>query len=191
MAKRQISDKERQFVADALQEFLRLLEKDRKATLTAKKANASGTLSESYDGAVDSDAGQADGAAAFGFEEYGRWLDMKKIDRRGARIPVSALVDWIEARGLDSFKRIPVQRSGKPFKTRQEIVNRLAWGIAVSVQHRGNTRRRRVKLQAGIEKRLSGLIKAIRGGAVSYIRTEIREVIERENHHARTEAGAL
>jgi hypothetical protein len=107
----------------------------RKAFL-AKKISATGQLSDSIAATVDAESRADTVAMMLSFEEYGRYIDMKRLKAvvpRGGQDSeyVRAIEDWIRARGwedkfIEKFKQIHNLRVTTP-----QMLGQIAMGIAI------------------------------------------------------------
>lgn len=69
-------------------------------------------------------------AVFFAFEEYGRILEMKGVNRK-RQIPIDEIVAWVKDKGLDEF-RAGFRRRHRRLPTSQtQLLNQIAWGIAM------------------------------------------------------------
>lgn len=112
------------------------------AKLEKTGAKSSGQLKRSFGSRIV--RGQ-DGAAVrieIGFEEHGRYIDMKRIEHdKWGRNALERLVDWIERKGIERFapgflKKYNLKKQPKG------IVNNIAWGIMVN-RSKGKFRRKK------------------------------------------------
>jgi len=71
---------------------------------------------------------QAITTIAFGFEEYGRYFDMKS-NRWSKQPPIEDIIKWVTERGVGSFGADPSPNKIKA-KSTQRRINEIAWGIS-------------------------------------------------------------
>ena len=67
------------------------------------------------------------------FEQYGRIRDMKGINRKAAP-PIEAIEAYVAKVGIDKFNYVPGYRFGQFPLTKAVAINRIAWGLARSIQ---------------------------------------------------------
>ncbi len=115
---------------------------NRRAVLRKRKIEASGALAASMQYALTKTLQQAvTNSLELAFDEHGRYIDMKRLNvPRGGTEYINALSDWIVRKGLaDKFVQKFVQSRGLR-KPPQDVLNRMAWGIAIK-RGRGYKRR--------------------------------------------------
>lgn len=168
---------EQDFVNEVLAEFARRLIEQRQRNVRREKAIAKGTLLDSYEHEIRKATVQQTAMAMFAFEERGRWLDMKRVNRKGAFIPVEVLKEWIKEVGLEKFKQLPGQQPRFAIGN-QERLNQLAWGISRSIRARGRTKKVRRKLQTGTESLLQELIGELRDGFLDRTVEQIKDSLQ-------------
>lgn len=116
--------------------------RNRQAVLNKRKITASGQLRDSMQFALTKTLQQAvTNSLELAFEEHGRFIDMKRLNvPKGGTEYINALSDWIVRKGLtDRFVQKFVQSRGLR-KPPQDVLNRMAWGIAIK-RGRGYKRR--------------------------------------------------
>jgi hypothetical protein len=105
----------------------------RQAFLQSRKIQASERLKKSLEFEVNSAVGNAlRTTVQVGFEDYGRYIDMKRLNPpKGGGDYIAALAEWIVQRGFLA-RWTPKFMKARGLKTvPQDIVNQMAWGIAV------------------------------------------------------------
>lgn len=102
----------------------------------AGRGVASGALSESLKSKSQFDQ-FGNGEVALAFEEYGRFLDMKKVSHdKWGRDMIDRLTKWVMRRGTEKF----MLRFFEIYKYRPKVLDeatarRIAFGIAVGLTH--------------------------------------------------------
>ena len=122
------------------------------------KSVASAELLNSYRYEIRKATIQQTALALFYFQEKGRFLDMKNINRL-KRIPVKEIVSWIKDVGLSAFKTLPTKN--RTPAGQNKILNQLAWGIVRSKRKKKHLRR---NLQKGWGKSLGKLVSELSVG---------------------------
>lgn len=84
-------------------------------------------LLNSLDSDTEKDVGRLVVAIHFAFEEYGRYLDMKK-KRWDHQPPIEKILEWVKEKGLAAFGADPKPYKRK-IKTDEQRMNEIAWGI--------------------------------------------------------------
>lgn len=93
---------------------------------------------------IDERVGASAAQMEFYMESYGRILDMRRVAYRSRQMPQPAAAKWVremERGGFHNFRPGYEAKYGKFTGTREELINRVAWGIAKT---RLNTVRKRV-----------------------------------------------
>lgn len=108
------------------------------------KAVSGGDLERSIRGQSHRSDAQLVGIAAFYFLKYGRYVDMKRLDR-SRQLPVDEIKAWIEEKGVSKFTRkLSRYRGIRPSRLpKSRLINEIAWGIVKGKQKRRKHRRRR------------------------------------------------
>lgn len=158
------------FVNTVLLRFAKELIKLRIENVEKTKSIASRGLLNSHRYEIRKATIQQAAQAIFSFQEHGRFLDMRRINRINQR-PVDEIKEWIKTIGLEAFKKLPSAPEGKEPIGQDEILNDLAWGIV----KKKKKRRRRRKLQKGFQDVLDDLTDDLMEG---YQQIVIDEVIE-------------
>lgn len=167
---------EKEFIYDLLHEFAADLIASRRKNIKDQKAVASKKLLRSFEFQIlQATTGQT-AAALIAFEERGRFLDMKRVNRKDKMIPVNEIKNWIQEVGLDSFKRLPKKGTGAPGG--DKILNALAWGISKKIQQKGRYKKARRSLQKGTEAQIINLIEELREGWKDRTIEQIKESLK-------------
>lgn len=98
------------------------------ANVKRKKLTSTNQLLSSLNQETRSQLEQAITIISFGFEEYGRYWDMK-TNTWTKQPPIEDIINWIKERGLGKFGADPNPNKKKP-KSDQRRINEIAWGIA-------------------------------------------------------------
>jgi len=112
-------------------------------------------LLNSLDSDTRADLGRMVTVMQFSFEEYGRYLDIKK-KRWTEQPPVGKILEWVEKKGLASFGPDPYPNKTKP-KTPERRKNEIAWGIARSIAIKRTGPKRKPWFQSTLYKSLNVL----------------------------------
>lgn len=163
---------EQEFINQVLTDFARQLIASRIRQVRGQKAIASKELLRSYEYEIRKATVQQTGMALIAFEQHGRFLDMKRANRKNRQIPIDELKKWIKEIGIESFKRVPTTDSKQPL-TGQRLLNALAWGIALKIKKRGRYKKRK-PLQRGTESLIENLIDELREGFLDRTVDEIK-----------------
>lgn len=162
---------------DFINEVLRLwasnLIRERIEAVRKEEAIASKELLQSYEFEIRKATIAQAGAALIAFQEQGRFLDMKRIDRGTYQIPIDDLIKWIKDVGLHAFRYLPSNQK-KPL-TGDRLLNELAWGISRTIKKKKRTKKRRRKLGVGFEDSLEDLIDELREGFLDRTIEQIKE----------------
>jgi hypothetical protein len=112
----------------------------RKSALRQRKIEASGNLIASLEAEINKAASREAIELLMSFPDYGRIIDQRKVrPARGGAGYIEMLEDWIKKKGEAKFVA-GWKRRNKAKKIPKNIVNRIAWGIAIK---RSNGRFRR------------------------------------------------
>jgi hypothetical protein len=124
-----------QFIADELHQLGTDFAVQRANALRARKIQTTGALSASVQFEIEREARQEATALLLAFEEYGRFIDMKRLkapqaDKIGSGY-IEAIEAWIKARGWEEklIEKYKTQR--KLRKVPKNVLNMIAWGIAL------------------------------------------------------------
>ncbi len=167
---------EYEFVYTVLTEFSQRLIEQRKRNVRKEKAISSRELLESYDYEITRSTLAQTASALIAFEEYGRFLDMKRVNRRSSMIPIADIEAWLLDGGLAKFRSLPADAQGRTAATHRKLLLDLAWGVSRNIQKRGRyKRKKRRKLQTGIESLLARLINELSEGYLDRTVEEIKE----------------
>jgi hypothetical protein len=79
--------------------------------------------------------------AIIGFYDSGRMRDMRKLHYTKMP-PIKVMEDFVRKVGVDHFKFIPGSAKGRAPVSQSRAVNRIAWGIAVSIRQGNSVRRK-------------------------------------------------
>lgn len=113
------------------------------AGLRRARARASGDLEKSLNTQVKPSDAALRGVVVFSFLRYGRFIDMKRLDRR-RQLPTDEIEAWIRAKGVEKFKRrfrkLKGSTEGIP---RAQLINMIAWGIVKGRQKNMKHKRKR------------------------------------------------
>lgn len=77
----------------------------------------------------------------FQMEAYGRILDMRGVNR-ARQVPIDEIKEWIEDVGIGKFRSGFARRNRVP-EDRNQLLNQIAWGIAIKRQQKKRFKRRR------------------------------------------------
>lgn len=134
---------EQDFVNFVLFQFAQEVIEQRIEQVKATKSIATAELLRSYRYEIRKATIQQTALALFYFQEHGRFLDMRRINRK-KQIPIKEIKEWIQAKGLSAFRAVPTD--GRKPVGQDRLLNNLAWGIVKSSKKR---KRKRRKLQKG------------------------------------------
>ena len=116
---------------------------DRRAFLRRRKIRASGELDRSLETEVLGQAQREAVELLLAFEEHGRYIDMRRMQPpAGGGDYIFLLQQWIKKRGFEKEFIEKYMRRRKLRKVPRDVLNRIAWGIAVK-RSNGRYRRRR------------------------------------------------
>lgn len=164
---------EQEFVNHVLTQFAKALIASRIRQVRSQKAIASKELLQSYAYEIRKATINQTALAMIAFEDQGRFLDMRRINRKREYIPVEEIKKWIREVGLGSFKNLPKGASGP--LTGKRLLNALAWGIVTKIKQRGRFKKARRPLQKGTEALILELIDELREGYLDRTVDEIKE----------------
>lgn len=100
-----------------------------RAALIKARAKASGSLADSIKQRISATSLRLETKIIFSFLEYGRYIDMKRLDQTRQR-PVEAIEAWIRARGVAKFKaRFKKASGGRVYSDESKLIRAMAWGI--------------------------------------------------------------
>lgn len=125
-----------QIIDDTVQMWAGDLIRSRIRAIDRKKLKASGDLRQIRADIVRAAIENA-AIVHLVFNEYGRYHDMKSYTMPDD-IPVDKLIEWIERKGLATFKRKHLRLYGKIPSDPVRLKNAIAWGIK-----KGRHKRRR------------------------------------------------
>ena len=143
------------------------------ANIRRQKIMNTRQLLNSLDAATEQHVGRMVIAMQFAFQEYGRYIDIRK-KRWSHQPPVDKIIEWIEKRGLQSFGPDPKPNKKKP-KTPERRKNEIAWGTAR--QYKANDKRNTSKawMQSTFYKSLNALYDEIALGVSDRSMDAMRE----------------
>lgn len=121
-------DAKNEFINQTLEVWATDFMEGRRARLQRAKVDASGDLINSLDTDIQKARGEQAAQVFFLFNDYGRFLDLRKRDRR-KQIPVDEIKEWIKDKGISSFRKKVRDRNGTPLSGNR-LINAIAWGIA-------------------------------------------------------------
>ena len=131
----------RAFVEEKLRMWAADYIASRKSALRQRKIEASGNLIASLEAEINKAASREAIELIMSFPDYGRIIDQRNVrPARGGKGYIELLEDWIERKGEAKFVS-GWQRRNKGKKVPKNIVNRIAWGIAI--KRSGNRFRRK------------------------------------------------
>lgn len=109
----------------------------------ARTISKSGVLDRSLNFDINRQARAEAVELLIAFEEHGRFIDMKPTaqDKYG-RQAIERIKDWVRQTGLGKFERGFIRRYGRRPKLDEDLLNKIAWGIAIR-RSGGQYRRRR------------------------------------------------
>lgn len=120
-------------------EFVR----DRVSSLRKQNATASGKLAQSLAYEVKGQAVDAAVQAVIAFEEYGRFIDMRKLQPpKGGADYIANLIDWIQRKGLAQKYIAGYVQKRNLKKPPERVLSYIAFGIARK-RSNGKYKRRR------------------------------------------------
>jgi hypothetical protein len=125
------------------------------ATIKRKKIVNTRQLLSSLDQETSADLGRMVAVMQFSFEEYGRYLDIKK-KHWTAQPPIEEILAWINRLGLGAFGADPYPNKQKA-KTPERRKNEIAWGIARSIANRQRGPKAKPWFQSNLYKGLNAL----------------------------------
>ena len=144
------------------------------ANIKRRKLVNTKTLLNSIDQQTKADLSRAVVSISFGFEDYGRYLDMKK-NIFSKQPPIDEILDWIKEKGLQNFGPDPNPNKIIP-KTTQRRMNEIAWGI--SRKKRRNIRqKRRPWFQSSFYKSLQALQDQLLLGVADQSLEEVKSML--------------
>jgi len=156
-------------------EFIRL--RETQARQKIKVASGSGHQSFSHSTIKANGAQLAE--ALFMFNTYLRIADMKKGWTKAP--PINVIEDWIEKKGVDKFKRKYQAKHRYTPKDPKQLINKIAWGISLSIKKRGSLKKKRVKWYSknynrGIGALYTELLDALSKESLDHLKKELRNV---------------
>ena len=129
------------YIEQVLTEFSEEFISQRIAYLQSKKINSSAQLSKSLHYELHKQAKGELMDLLISFENYGRYIDMRKLDNpKGGSELLSSLEDWIQRKGLEAkmvkkYQSRQLSLFGSSSKKLKKLPNnllyRIAWGIIV------------------------------------------------------------
>lgn len=164
------------FINEVLRIWASNLIRERIAAVRKEEAIASKELLQSYEFEIRKATIAQAGAALIAFEQQGRFLDMKRIDRGTNQLPIDEIKKWIKDVGLSSFRFLP--SDGQNTLVGDRLLNEMAWGIVKKTQKKKRSKKKRRKLGVGFEDSLSDLIDELREGFLDRTVEEIKESIQ-------------
>lgn len=152
-----------------VQEYIRV----RQATLKKRGIEASGRLVNSLQYGLTKNLNTAvTNTIQLAFEDYGRFVEMKRMNLpNGGQEMIDNLAEWIVRKGFaDSFARKFVEK--RKLKTvPQNIVNQMAWGIAVK---RSKAYRRKVWYAKSKSAAITDLFNQVAAGIPDIVLDELK-----------------
>lgn len=167
-----------EFLATTARKWVEEWIRQRQAYFEKRKMKASGALSDSMGYQLSTAlSGAIRAELEVGFQEHGRYLDMKRLDTPGGGDDlIIGLVNWIKKRGLESkFEKGFLARK-KLKKLPQNWLNQAAWGIAVKRQ---KGYRRRAWYAKSSSAAVTDLYNHIAAGLPDIVSSELKKAIER------------
>lgn len=152
-----------------VQEYIRV----RQATLRKRKIVATGRLIDSMQFQLTKSINSAiSNTIELAFEDYGRFAEMKKLNvPAGGTDFIEALAEWIERKGM-AQKFISGFMAKRKLKTPpQNVLNQIAWGIAVK---RSKGYRRRVWYAKSKSAAVTDLFNRVSAGIPDIVLTELK-----------------
>ncbi len=125
------------------------------ANVKRKKLTNTRQLLNSLNQEARLDLSRAVTAIVFGFEEYGRYQDMKK-NIWTSHPPIQEILEWIKKKGLQAFGQDPSPNKFKA-KTSERRMNEIAWGISRKRFKHPRSRKARPWFQSTFYKSLNAL----------------------------------
>lgn len=109
----------------------------------SRDISKSGVLAGSMTASIDRQARAEAVELLIGFEEYGRFIDMKPTAQdKWGRPAIERIKKWVLKVGLDEFEGGFLRKYGRLPALDGQFLNKIAWGIAVK-RSGGKYRRRR------------------------------------------------
>ncbi len=146
----------------------------RQAFLRSRKIAASGTLLDSFAYEINSALeGQLKTALQIEFEEHGRFIDMRRLNVPGGGGDyIAALEDWIVRKGLEQKFLRAFMAKRRLKKVPPNVLNQMAWGIAV---RRSNRYRRRQWWNKPKSAAITDLYNRVAAGLPDIVAEEIKK----------------
>lgn len=130
----------------------------RRADAKQKLQSSSGAGQQSFDQAVIRAEGSRIAQALFAFNGYLRTFDFKRLewDRMP---PVAEIEKFIREKGADKFiAKYKQNNPAKTFPVKTILINKIAWGIAISKQRKLKRRKRKRWYSKNYNKGIGGLL---------------------------------
>lgn len=109
----------------------------------SRQVSKSGVLTSSMGFEIDQQARKDAVQLLIGFEEYGRFIDMKPTAQdKWGRQAIERIKEWVRRVGPEKFEAGFIRRYKRLPYLEGQFLNRIAWGIAVKRSY-GKYRRRR------------------------------------------------
>lgn len=148
----------------------------RKAHLAKRKINASGELIASLEYDVQAQAAKEAVNILLGFEEYGRILDMRRVEgAKGGSDYINSIVDWIQRKGF-ADEMISEYMSRRKLRTVPDrVLVYIAWGI---VAKRSGGYKRKAWYNKSKSAAISELYNTVASGLPDIIGEQIKEQLQ-------------
>lgn len=120
-----------QFIEETSREWVTDFIANRIDTLRTKKIKATGELARSMEYEIRQSAVAEGVELLLAFEEYGRLVDMRRINpHEVGRSTIEALIGYVKEKGVQNFVRGFTRRRKYLPKSREKLLQQIAWGIA-------------------------------------------------------------
>ena len=163
-------------IEEQLLSWSALFIEQRKAFLRRRKIEASGKLLGSMEAEINRQARAEVVQILIAFEEHGRFQDMKRMNvPQGGGEYLAALVEWIRKKGLEQKMIAGWQRRYNRKTVPADVLNKIAWGIAVK-------RTQRYRRKAWWNKPKSAAITDLFNDVASSIPDTVAEQIKKNFH---------
>ena len=157
-------------------EFIRL----RQQIADAKLGKATGEGIQSFDHSVIKANGAEVAQALFQFNEYLRFADMSSKSW-STMPPISAMEQYVKDKGVEKFKKKYIAKYGTAPKDITKLINKIAWGIALTIKKRGRLKKKRVRWYSksynkGLGALYTQLLDALSKESLDQLKKELKNV---------------
>lgn len=149
----------------------------RKSVLTRRGILASGDLQDSFAYNQGQDANATiTNTLELVFNDYGRYVEMKRMSLpKGGTELIDALAEWIVKKGLEAKMTRDFVTRRKLKKAPEDILTRLAWGMAVKRQQKY---RRRIWYNKSKSAALTELFNRVAAGLPEIVIQELKHSLQ-------------